>query len=68
MNPEGPNVVCTSQNIRKIKFTTYIYISFNQNFVEKISIKIEEVKQLHAVYFAYSWTALMRSWRRPIRL
>ena len=47
---QGPNVVYTSINIRKIKFIAYIYIHFNQNVDEKsdISAKIEAGKHLNA--------------------
>ena len=62
MNPEGVhvnfasdpglNVVYTSINIRKIKFTAYIYIHFNQNDEEKsdINTKIEAGKHLPTVF------------------
>ena len=68
MNTEGvhlhfasnPFVIYTSINIRKIKFTPYIYIRFNQNPDEKsyVSVKIEAVNHLLS-FSAICGTALM---------
>ena len=47
-----PNVAYISINLRKNKFSAYIYIRFNQNLGEKsyISAKNEALKHLHALF------------------
>ena len=53
------NVVYTPINIERIKFISYIYIPFSQNFDDKsyISAKIKAIQHLKAVFSSNCGTA-----------